>query len=47
MLFAILIIEESKYCEDFEHSIKSWICDNVSVDGDVKSKRSLSYQWKV
>ena len=33
--------------EDFENSTKCWICDNNCIDTDVKSKRSLSYYWKL
>ena len=31
--------------EDFENSTKCSICDNDYIDG--KSKKSLSYHWKV
>ena len=32
------IVITEKDDEDFENSIKCWICDNGSVDGDVKVK---------
>ena len=33
--------------EDFKNSSKCWICDNAYVEGDNKSKKSLSYHSKI
>ena len=39
------LLKAKRDAEDFENSIKYWICDNAYVDSDIKVR--YHFHWKI